>query len=319
MKKKKRNPKSKNHNYSKYTYKLNGVEIPRSDERYYGIHKHGSRIKIDIKRLKKINISTIPMNVLDAASRIPRSTTYFEPKHAKRSDYTVNQFRDKLKELSESWQEYKMAFSKIKTPSDIAENVRLDYLNIGWSDNEDATTEGFLAGTKRECTYLRLWISLCTQFIHQMASELLAVLLQKCVSLGFKEKDNISRGKLHNFLNDFQKRDLKIENLKSYSTYDKFFMVWNMLKHNSEDLFKKIQKKYPDMILKNNYQNGQLSQFYLKISNDYIEKMFDDLMPFYEELSKTFFDEDTDSANWNYDEYFIKNVKKEINIIANPI
>ena len=54
MKKKNRNPNSKVHDYSKYASKWNGVEIPSDDERYYGIHRDGSRIKIDIKRMKKI-------------------------------------------------------------------------------------------------------------------------------------------------------------------------------------------------------------------------------------------------------------------------
>ena len=54
MKKKNRNPNSKVHDYSKYASTWNGVEIPSDDERYYGIHRDGSRIKIDIKRMKKI-------------------------------------------------------------------------------------------------------------------------------------------------------------------------------------------------------------------------------------------------------------------------
>ena len=54
MKKKNRNASSKVHDYSKYASKWNGVTIPSDDERYYGIHRDGSRIKIDIKRMKKI-------------------------------------------------------------------------------------------------------------------------------------------------------------------------------------------------------------------------------------------------------------------------
>lgn len=54
MKKKNRNPYSKVHDYSKYASKWNGVEIPSDDERYYGIHRDGNRVKIDIKRMKKI-------------------------------------------------------------------------------------------------------------------------------------------------------------------------------------------------------------------------------------------------------------------------
>ena len=60
MKKKNRNPHSKVHDYSKYASKWNGVEIPSDDERYYGIHRDGNRVKIDIKRMKKMGISGVP-------------------------------------------------------------------------------------------------------------------------------------------------------------------------------------------------------------------------------------------------------------------
>ena len=106
MKKKNRNPYSKVHDYSKYASKWNGVEIPSDDERYYGIHRDGNRVKIDIKRMKKIGTSGVPASVLDVASAIPRNTTYFLPKRLHRHDYVINQFRDKLAELTASWREY---------------------------------------------------------------------------------------------------------------------------------------------------------------------------------------------------------------------
>ena len=92
MKKKNRNPHSKVHDSSKYASKWNGVEIPSDDERYYGIHRDGNRVKIDIKRMKKIGTSGVPTKVLDAASALPRNTTYFLPKRLHRHDYVIKQF-----------------------------------------------------------------------------------------------------------------------------------------------------------------------------------------------------------------------------------
>lgn len=318
MKKKNRNASSKVHDYSKYASKWNGVTIPSDDERYYGIHRDGNRIKIDIKRMKKLGTSGVPASVLDAASAIPRNTTYFLPKRLHRQDYVINQFRDKIQELSEAWKEYKLAFLKIISPADVAEQVRTERLNLGIDENEDATAAGIIAGAKRQSTYNRLWISQCAQFIHQMATELDALMLRKCVYLGFAEKE-VTRGKMHTYLNGTMKGRAKIEALKGYDVYAKFFTVWNMLKHNSEDLFEKIQKNYPDMLLTTQYHNGEMSQYYLKIGDDYIEKMLVDLLPFYEDLCTRIFEENVGEANWNYDDYFLEKVRQTMREISNPL
>lgn len=318
MKKKNRNPHSKVHDYSKYASKWNGVEIPSDDERYYGIHRDGNRVKIDIKRMKKIGTSGVPVSVLDAASALPRNTTYFLPKRLHRYDYVINQFRDKLAELTASWREYKTAFGAITSPTDEAEQVRLERLNSGLDDNEDATVAGILSGAKRQTTYNKLWISQCAQFIHQMATELDALMLRKCVYLGYARKD-VSRGSMHDYLNGTMKGRARIESLKGYDVYAKFFTVWNMLKHNSEDLFEKIQKNYPDMLLTTRYRNGEMSQYYLKIGDDYIEKMLTDLLPFYEDLCTRFFEENVEEANWNYDDYFLEKVRQTMREISNPL
>ena len=112
MKKKHRNPKASQYDYKKHTGVWNGMPIHEESEEYYGIHRDGARVKIDIKRMKKIKTSGVPEEVLEAASNIPRNTTYFLPKKIHRDDYVCNQFRDKLTELTRQWGEIKGAFSK---------------------------------------------------------------------------------------------------------------------------------------------------------------------------------------------------------------
>ena len=268
--------------------------------------------------MKKIGTSGVPASVLDAASALPRNTTYFLPKRLHRHDYVINQFRDKLSELSSAWREYKAAFSNITSPADVSERVRVERIHTGMDDNEDATVAGIISGTKRQATYNKLWISQCAQFIHQMATELDALMLRKCVYLGFAEKE-VTRGKMHTYLNGTMKGRARIETLKGYDTYAKFFTVWNMLKHNSEDLFEKMQKNYPEMLLTDQYRNGEMSQYYLKIGDEYIEKMLVDLLPFYEALCSDFFDEDIEATKWNYDDYFTQKVRQAIKEVTNPL
>ena len=309
MKKKRRNPQSNLFDYSKYG---------DDKEEYYGLHREGTRVKIDIKRMKKVKTSGVRNDFLDAASAIPRNTTYFLPKNIHRHDYVVNQFRDKLTELKQEWREFKNAFGAITSPKDVEDRVRVNQLADGTMDYEEAAVAGKLAAVRRSVTYQKLWISQCAQFIHQMATEFDALLLRKCVYLGFAEKE-VSRGKLHTYLNGTMKGRARIEDLPGFDTYTKFFMVWNMLKHNSEDLFDKLQKNYPEMLLTDKYRNGEMSQYYLRIGDEYIETMLSDLLPFYEKLCQEFFDEDPLEASWNYDDYFIGTVKQTIEDIVNPL
>ena len=60
----------------------------------------------------------------------------------------INQFRDKLAELTASWREYKTAIGTITSPSDTAEQVRLERLHTGLDDNEDAIVAGILQEQK---------------------------------------------------------------------------------------------------------------------------------------------------------------------------
>ena len=306
------------HNKNIYQY---SAKTSPGDLEYFGIHKNGDRIKIDVKRMKKTCEKNGPRTLYETAlkiSDIPRNTAYFLPKRLHRHDYVINQFRDKLAELTASWREYKTAFGAITSPTDIAEQVRLERLHTGLDDNEDATVAGILSGAKRQTTYNKLWISQCAQFIHQMATELDALMLRKCVYLGYARKD-VTRGSMHDYLNGTMKGRARIEELKGYDVYVKFFTVWNMLKHNSEDLFEKMQKNYPEMLLTDQYRNGEMSQYYLKIGDDYIEAMLVDLLPFYEALCSDFFDADVEAAEWNYDDYFAEKVKRAIKEITNPL
>lgn len=78
MKKKKRNPKATAKDYSKFYGSFAGHTVAdTTTPEYYGLMKKDGRVKIDLKRIKKVKISGVPEEVLNAASQIPRNTTYF--------------------------------------------------------------------------------------------------------------------------------------------------------------------------------------------------------------------------------------------------
>ena len=302
------------HNKNIYQY---SAKTSPGDLEYFGIHKNGDRIKIDVKRMKKICEKNGPRELYEAAlkiSDIPRNTAYFIPKKRKRLDYVTNEFRQKMDTLREQWHELKNAFGNVKTPAQVAEDYRFNAIcyTANSDDYDEIATEAIMEGMKREIPYRNLLISVCAQFVHQMATELDAIMLRKCRFLGYNpsKEQQIKRDHLHTYLHGYVGGRCKIEDLPGYeSVYQKFFMIWNMLKHNSENLFDKVKSKYPDMLLTETYRNGEMSMYYLKIGNDYIEKMLDELNTFYEDVCEHFFGESKSESNWNYDEYFINAVR----------
>ena len=303
------------HNKNIYQY---SAKTSPGDLEYFGIHKNGDRIKIDVKRMKKICEKNGPRELYEVAlkiSDIPRNTAYFIPKKRKRLDYVTNEFRQKIDTLREQWHEIRKAFENIKTPKQVTDEYRLDALSYTSSsdDYDEIEIDAMMAGIKREASYFNLEASVCAQFIHQMATELDAIMLRKCRYLGFNPpvERQVTRDIMHTYIESQINGRCSIDELPNHKeVYRKFFMIWNLLKHNSENLFVKVQENYPDMLLTKTYRNGEMSMYYLKIGNDYIEKMLNDLRTFYEDVAETFFGEDKEESLWNYDEFFVDEVRE---------
>lgn len=53
------------------------------------------------------------------------------------------------------------------------------------------------------------------------------------------------------------------------------------------------------------YQNGMFAGDWIVLKENYIDKIFDSLIKFFEDYCKQFVKEDIERANWDYDGYFI--------------
>ena len=318
MKKYKRNPKATSKDYSKMYADYNGEKIgDTTNPQFYGLFHSRGRVKIDLKRMMKVKTSGVPDDVLSAASAAPRNTTYFTPARIKRHDYVCNKFRDLFSELEEKWNEFRNAFEKIQTPQDIAENSRFSALIDGGMENEDATVEGLIAGVKRLSPYHELEIALHANFIHQIASETLALMLREARLNGYTNID-MSRDSFKDFFEAKVNKTHTIDDLPHHNDYNCFFAVWNLLKHNSIKSFKRVCNLCPKLLLNKTYQNGELSQYILKIDDAYIETSLSSLRLFFDEFCSAFLKEDPAKADWDYDEYFENKVYETIKGIENP-
>ena len=280
--------------------------------------KKDGRVKIDLKRMKKVKISGVPEEVLNAASQIPRNTTYFTPAKVHRHDYVCNRFRDTLATLQKKWRENKLAFSEITTPKETENRVRTESLMDGIYDYEEAAEKGTLAGMKRARPYYELEVALHANFIHQIASEMTALMLYEARVLGYNYPE-VNRNKLETFIEETTNGKHKVPDLPHFTVYNNFYTVWNFLKHNSEELFTKVKERCPEMLLSGTYKNGQLSQYILKIDDEYIEKTLTDLGLFYDEFCEAFFGENPEMETWNYDDYFTEHIRMAIREENNPL
>lgn len=318
MKKYRRNPKATSKNYSKMYNEFNGKKYgDTSNPQYYGLFHIKGRVRVDLKRMKKIKTSGIPDKILDAASRIPRNTTYYHPTRIKRSDYVCNQFRDLFTTLETKWHEIKKAFDKIINPGEVAEHTRLSAIMNSGLENEDATVEGLLAGFKRLTPYYELYIAMHANFIHHIASETLALMFRKACEYGYKGNE-LGRASFRDFFEKKATASKKIDELSHYQNYTAFFIVWNLLKHNSIKAFQNIKQARPELLLKSTYKNGELSQYILRIDDAFIESSLSDLSLFFDEFCTTFLNENTERATWDYDEYFEQRVFQTIKELNNP-
>ena len=268
--------------------------------------------------MKKVKISGVPEEVLNAASQIPRNTTYFTPAKVHRHDYVCNRFRDALATLQKKWRENKLAFSEITTQKETENWVRTASLMDGIYDYEETAEKGTLAGMKRVQPYYELEVALHANFIHQIASEMTALMLYEARVLGYSYPE-VSRNKLETFIEGTTYGKHKISDLPHFTVYNIFYTVWNFLKHNSEELFAKVKDRCPEMLLSGAYKNGQLSQYILKIDDEYIEKTLTNLGLFYDEFCEAFFGENPEMATWNYDDYFTEHIRMAIREENNPL
>ena len=60
------------------------------------------------------------------------------------------------------------------------------------------------------------------------------------------------------------------------------------------------------------YKNGDLALSVLKLDEKYIIDTLNNLHLFFDEVCARAFNENTDEACWNYDDYFVNEVKEKI-------
>lgn len=280
---------------------------------YYGIVIKDNHIRVDTKRFKKF------FKLPDEKIEI-RNTVYYQPTKVHKLDYYCNFFRTRCDMLLQQYNtEFKIAIEAIKTPKQVENNARFQFINSG-EDYEGAAEKALLKGIKRINPYKYVIKSLYAQFFHQMMAEIDAQTCRVLVLLGFRE-DDFTKKSFDVFIQSKQGSNAKpFKQFKYYYVYDRAYSVWNFLKHNSKKSYDILCKFYPEMIYDpdNIYKNGDLALSVLKLDERYILSVLKELPLFFDEVCSIGLRENVKDAVWDYEDYFMNVVQQEIDSVTNP-
>lgn len=296
------------------------------DTRYYGvfISKTGDkkRIKIDVKRYdKKIGLSEKQLAMMKA-----RRTHYYFPSKKQRKDYNCNLVILLIEDILNEWEKDYMPLIEKEIKAIQAKEYTLgddDLFTSGIIDHEEACANAFIKNMRVEAKVqekrIKLYMSLYAQFFHQMVARIEAQTIKMLSNNGFSG-DRFSRNNLYQFKGMTYER---IKDLDGFKDYDKMYLIWHFIKHNSLSTYNDVNENYPEVLAKlkagAKYEAGDMAYWYIGFNNELITNILKGVSEFFKNYCKSVFKEDYDRAQWDYEEYFVARTNEEIETIRNPL
>lgn len=302
--------------YSKYEAEPSWSSSTLQEYEFWGIHKIGDRIHIDIQRYldacKSVGITDfIPEGLLEQDRSV-----LFIPDKKHRDDYVVNIFNDLLNVFEKDWNtEYKPIFHLIKTPQAVYNDTRLS--ELAYTSNADDFDEieinAMLSSFRRQFKYNHVIQSLYCQFITKLATETDRIMLIAMCKLGYKRSDYDFKS-FAKFTDGLvgDRKGVKISHLDKYNEYNMLHKINNFLKHNTISSYMDLKRYYPDNVrsIENGtanvkYENGMFAGDWIIVKEGYIDDLIKKLRRFFKDYCNTFVKENINDAKWNYDDYFL--------------
>ena len=307
-------------------YKLLDEAHAVDDTRYYGVFidkKHGRcKIKIDVKRYcKKIGLSEAQLKIVKN-----RKTHYFMPTKQEFNDYNCNQLVSFVNEIKSEWDKrYALIIEDIIDSVQLKKSIPADndLFLCGVLDYDEAAAASAMHNFRIEKQEQRikteLYMSLHAQFFHQMVSKITAKIYSVLISNGFERKQ-FNRNDLY----DFKGNDPSdVQKLRGFDSYEKMYLIWNFIKHNSVKSFEALKSKYSQVFLQTNnkivYRAGDLAYQHIAFSKEMVDDILLGVGEFFKNYCQLTFGEDYQRAQWDYEKYFLDKAKGEIETITNPL
>ncbi|MGI6494176.1 MAG: hypothetical protein ACOX10_05045 [Candidatus Methanomethylophilaceae archaeon] len=257
----------------------------------------------------------VSSEIIMQINNISRNTAYFFPEKKKRSEYNCNVFRGVLDDLLSIWNtEVSPLIEYIRTPDETEHKAYVGYISDGGMDHDEARVASVMQRIKRTTTYNSVLGMIYGQYIHLIGSVVEYSMIKVLEKNGHSLK-RIGRGIVSKTLRD--NYGVKINEIPKVENYNKFYALWNFLKHNSISSYKNIKEQYPEILNGDPFENGRFALQYVNLDEAVIIRTLKGLREFFDSFSESVFDEDIDEACWNYDEYFLEKYKIQRGWIVN--
>lgn len=303
-------------------YKKLEVNAQCEDTRYYGVFLYGNkkqrRVKIDpIRYQKKVGkFNPAQLSIINS-----RHSHYFYPAKVEYLDYNINIFFEKIKDIKAEWdntykgliqrEQERVIKPKKVVPAD-------DYnLMCGITDYDESSMWAVMTNLRNEIKYkdeiYKIVSSLYSQFFHQMASRIEAITIY-VLSKNGKNVEHFDRTALY----DYAGEQGTARDFLNYKYHDELYCIWHFIKHNSISTYEKLKSKYPEVLVDDEFKQGYMAYSYVKFSEDLILELLNGCSEFFKEYCFCVYHENFDEAQWNYDDYFLKPVDDEIQMLRDP-
>lgn len=296
------------------------------DIRYYGVFISNSannrKIKIDVQRYNKI----IGLSEKQLVLMKKRRSHYYMPSKKSYEDYNCNLIIPLIEKILTEWEEdyrpliekeIKAIQAKEYSPGDD------ELFACGIIDHEEACTGALInsmrAEAKAQEKRMNLYFGLYAQFFHQMVARIEAQTIKMLLNNGFSG-DRFSRNNLYQFKGMTAAR---VKELGGFKEYDKMYLIWHFIKHNSLSTYNKLKENYPVVLAKlkagAKYEAGDMAYWYINFNSELITNILKGVIEFFKNYCELVFKENYDRAQWDYEEYFVARVNDEIDGIINPL
>lgn len=286
-----------------------------TDKEYYGLFYRKGKLRIDVKRLAKQDL--IPLKIVKKINSVPRNTAYFFPKKKKKSEYICNITRMDIDSLIRIWKhEIHPVINRIKTPSEAGHDAYIRHIHTGILDSDELQIVSVMESIKRERDYYPVIKSIYGQYIHFIGSavEHLVIKIMK------NDGHILKRTGMKNIKDLLYKEyNVKFKKLQFVDNYKKFYALWNFLKHNSLESYKRMKKLYPEILTEKPFENGNFALWYVNLDEGIIMEILNGLKEYFDSFCETVFKEDVIEASWNYDDYFLEKFQNRREDIENPL
>lgn len=294
------------------------------DTRYYGVFLYGNkkqgqrRIKVDPKRFQKkaMKLSEAQLSIINT-----RLNHYFYPAKKEYLDYNCNIFLGEIKDIKADWfNTYKGLIQReqerIVKPKEVVPADDFNFM-CGITDYEESSSWAIMTNWRNSLKYNnevnKIVGSLYAQFFHQMVSRIEAITIY-VLSHNGKNVEHFDRNALY----DYAGEQGTARDFLNYSYHDKLYSIWHFIKHNSLSTYDKLKSKYPEVLVDADFKQGYLAYSYIKFSEDLILDLLNGCGEFFKEYCLCVYHENFDEAQWNYDDYFLKPVDDEIQLLRDP-